>query len=254
MPINKAITLFSNIQKKLLPQAININSSALTDTGLVRNNNEDSYLNLPEYQIWAVLDGMGGHEGGEIASAIAVYHLKKAAVSGQNLTTAIQNAHLAIIQAAIDGLGTKDMGSTIVVLKIQNKQYQISWVGDSRAYLYRSKLDCISKDHSYIQLMLDQGLISDNDIENHPYKHALIQALGGIGTTIKVDTVRGTIQKGDIFLLCSDGLSGEVPDSVIEQTVNNQTICLAEKSKHLVDKALSTGGGDNISLVLIEIA
>jgi protein phosphatase len=230
-----------------------INSSALTNIGLVRENNEDSYLNLPEYKLWAVADGMGGHEGGEIASAIAISYLKKAIVKGENLVTAIEQSHHEIVQAEVDGLGVKNIGSTIIALQIQDSQYQIAWVGDSRAYHYRTSLKCLSKDHSYIQLMLDQGLINEADIENNPYKNVITQALGGLGSTIKVDTVKGEVIQGDFFLICSDGLSGEVSDQEIEQIIKNQTTNVTDKANKLIDAALALGGKDNITLILIEI-
>ena len=254
MKLKKIVTLLSNQIGVLRPQrAMKIESTALTDTGLVRANNEDSYLNLPEYQLWAVADGMGGSENGEIASAIAIHQLKNAIVTGNDLVTAIQQCHHAIEQAAIDGLGAKGMGSTIVALKTQNNHYQIAWVGDSRCYLWRSKLKCLSKDHSYIQLMLDQGLIKEADIASHPYKHAITQALGGIGTPIKVDSVEGKLKQGDVFLLCSDGLSGEVLAEDIEQTLCSHDKTLEEKARQLLEKALMTGGKDNIALILVEI-
>ncbi len=235
------------------PPLSTIKTSALTDIGLVRENNEDSYLNLPEYKLWAVADGMGGHEGGEIASAIAISHLKKAMVKGENLETAIKQSHHEIVQAGTDGLGSKNMGSTIIALQFQDAQYQIAWVGDCRAYQYRTTLKCLSKDHSYIQLMLDQGLINEADIKNHPYRNVITQALGGVGSTLKVDIVMGEFLQGDLFLLCSDGLSGKVSDQEMEKIIKNQTIDLTDKAHQLIDMALASGGEDNITLILIEI-
>ena len=234
-------------------QSIKINSTALTDIGLVRDNNEDSYLHLPEKQLWAVADGMGGCEGGEIASAIAISHLKQAMVAGEDLVTAIQQCHFQVEQAAIDGIGSKGMGSTIVALSIEGNQYQMAWVGDSRCYLWRSKLTCLSKDHSYIQLMLDQGLITEDEIESHPYKHAITQALGGIGSTVKIDCVTGGVKQGDIFLLCSDGLSGEVSDDDLEQVLCRHDQTVDKKAQKLVNMALMNGGKDNIALIVVEI-
>jgi protein phosphatase len=250
----KASTFLSNLSARRHPlKWENVNIYAATDIGLVRENNEDSYFCLPKQQIWAVLDGMGGHESGETASAIAVYSFKNAIIAGKSTPSAIENAHQAIEQAAIEGIGSKGMGATIVTLELDNNHYEISWIGDSRAYCYRSKLTQLSKDHSYIQLMLDQGLISEAEIENHPYKNTITQALGGIGTEIKVDTVTGEIQQGDIYLLCSDGLTGEVPDLAIEQTLSNQQTTLEQKGDQLINQALASGGKDNVTLILVEI-
>ncbi len=254
MVFKKIAALFTHLKDQTQQSSNTIRAEALTDKGLVRENNEDSYLCLPEYQFWAVADGMGGYEGGEIASAIAISSLKTAVASGKDLIAAIQYSHHAIEQAAIDGLGSKGMGSTIVAMQLMNDCYQIAWVGDSRAYLYRSELKCLSKDHSYVQLMLDQGLITNEEVGNHPYKNTITQALGGIGKSINVDVISGKLQLGDIFLLCSDGLSGEISASSIEEILSNHTRTSAEKVNHLVKKALEAGGEDNITLILLEVS
>ncbi len=250
----KTITFLVKQIGQLLPHRTEkINSRALIHMGLVRQNNEDSYLSLPAHQLWAVADGMGGCESGEIASAIALNCLKNAIVAGDSLAVAVEQCHHAVQQAATDGYGGAGMGTTIVALQILNNQYQIAWVGDSRAYLYRSKLKCISKDHSYIQEMLDLGLMTEDEINDHPYKNVITQALGGIGKNIKVDVMTGELQKGDIFLLCSDGLSGEVAAASIEQTVSSRNKTLEQKTMQLVDQALKAGGLDNIAVVLVGV-
>lgn len=231
----------------------NIQSSALLDIGLHRKNNEDSYLSLPDEQLWAVADGMGGHEGGDVASAIAITTLKNSIVRGESLVSAIELSHKAIEKAGDDGVGHQGMGSTIVALQIKDNHYQIAWVGDSRAYLYRSQLKCLSKDHSYIQLMLDQGLITEADAVDHPYRHTITQALGGIAKTIDVAVVEGELQQGDIFLLCSDGLSGEVSLQSMEKILADKNKPFTTKAPILVEQALNNGGNDNIAVVLVEI-
>lgn len=257
----KIASLFSTAETSASTQAIAICAEAITDTGLVRNNNEDSYLFLPEYRLWAVADGMGGYDGGEIASAIAISTLKSAIASEQNLTEAIQACHRAIEQAARDGLGTKGMGSTIVAIQIEGEHYQIGWVGDSRAYLYRENcnetdpcsLRCLTKDHSYVQLLLDQGLISAHEAENHPQKNVITQALGGIDKSITVDCVEGKCYPGDIFLLCSDGLSTKISAKNMEGILGNRSINLADKTNQLLKEALAAGGEDNITLISLMI-
>jgi protein phosphatase len=250
----KMISFLAKLIGQLIPyRTKNIKSTALIDMGLVRQNNEDSYLSLAEYQLWAVADGMGGCESGEIASAIALNCLKNAIVAGDGLAVAVEQCHHAVQQAATDGYGGAGMGTTIVVLQILNKHYQIAWVGDSRAYLYRSKLKCISKDHSYIQQMLDLGLMTEDEIDDHPYKNVITQALGGTSNKIKVDSMTGKLQKGDIFLLCSDGLSGEVTAANIEQTVSSRNKTLEQKTMQLVDQALMAGGLDNIAVILVGV-
>lgn len=251
--LTKILSLFSASKKKSRKFATAIQVEALTHTGLVRVNNEDSFLNLPDYQLWAVADGMGGYEGGEIASAIAVNSLKTAIAAGENLVSAILRSHHAIEKAAVAGLGSEGMGSTLVVMQRIGETYQVAWVGDSRAYLYRSGLKCLTKDHSYVQLLLDQGVISEADVENHPYRNVITQALGGIGKQISVDKIEGELRSGDIFLLCSDGLSGEVANETIEQILSAPTKTLSEKAQLLIQQALSAGGSDNITLILLAV-
>jgi len=282
----KIVSLFFTAEASASKQAIAVSAEAITDTGLVRDNNEDSYLFLPEHHLWAVADGMGGYDGGEIASAIAISSLKSAIASEQNLTDAIQASHRAIEQAARDGLGSKGMGSTIVAIQIESEHYQIGWVGDSRAYLYRENceetlveptsgkqrsgylnetggemstaqlsdprsLRCLTKDHSYVQLLLDQGLISESEAENHPQKNVITQALGGIGQSITVDCVKGKWYTGDIFLLCSDGLSAKVSAENMEGILGSRSISLADKADQLLKEALAAGGDDNITFILL---
>lgn len=253
MVIKKIVSFFTRREAALRKSSKTILAEALTDAGLVRTNNEDSYLYLPEYQTWAVADGMGGYEGGEIASAVAITELKTAVASGQNLIEAIQSAHRAIEQVVAEGLGSTGMGSTIVAMRILDDHYQIAWVGDSRAYLYQNNLRCLSKDHSYVQLMLDQGLITEEEAENHPHKNTITQALGGTGKAITVDITEGQLHTGDIFLLCSDGLSGKVTVHDIESVLADKAISLTEKANQLIKLALRAGGEDNITLVLLEI-
>ncbi len=232
---------------------MNICCSAITDVGLVRHQNEDSYLVSSDFQLWAVADGMGGYQGGEVASAIAVYCLKQAFSSGINLDIAIKQAHLSIQHAAIDGLGSSKMGSTMVALNISEEKYHIAWVGDSRVYLYRSELTCLSKDHSYIQMMLDQGLITQDEAERHPYKHVVTRSLGGAETIVKVDSAIDTVQPGDTFLLCSDGLSSMVSDVHIAEIIRQPFESLSNKVTQLKNLALKKGGKDNVTVMLIQV-
>lgn len=272
--VKKIKSLFSTQQTLPRVNTFAINVEAVSDVGLVRDNNEDSYLSLPEHYLWAIADGMGGYDGGEIASAIALNSLKSAITSGLNLSDAIQVAHRSIEQAACEGLGSKGMGSTIVVIQIEHDHYQIGWVGDSRAYLYRENcektlvestsektnipqfsglrsLRCLTKDHSYVQCLLDQGLISESEVENHPQKNVITQALGGVGQTISVSCINGKLHTGDIFLLCSDGLSGKVSAKNMEVVLANKSTSLATKSSELLQQALTAGGDDNITFILL---
>jgi protein phosphatase len=230
-----------------------IRVSYFSHPGLARGNNEDSFLLLPQYGLWAVADGMGGHNCGEVASAIAIATLRQDIGKGASLVAAIQNSHKAIqTEAAKDPL-LNGMGSTVVAVKIAAGRFQAAWVGDSRAYLWRSKLQRLTKDHSVVQMMLDQGLIDEREALAHPYKSVITQALGVADSdSVMVDTVENSIEKGDILLLCSDGLNSEVPDAQIEAILASDAD-LEQKTQQLVAAALANGGNDNITVILLAI-
>jgi protein phosphatase len=231
----------------------NIDFALGTHTGLVRELNEDSHLALPELGLWVIADGMGGYEAGEVASRITILEIARSIEQGMSLVDAIENAHRAIQTAALQGEGAANMGSTVVAAKLDGLHYEIAWVGDSRAYLWNGKLHQLTTDHSYVQLLLNAGLITESEIPNHPSRNIISQALGAGGidnATIKVDLVSGELNAGDTLLLCSDGLSGEVSDNciatILSETTNNQA-----RVDRLITSALKAGGTDNITVIVI---
>ena len=233
---------------------ININAAYETHTGLVREANEDALFADSTMGLWIVADGMGGHHAGEVASALAIEEIPKSLKLGNNLSDAIQQAHTAIRNATEQGKGGWNMGTTVVALKLEDLHYQIGWVGDSRAYCWNgADLQRLSKDHSYVQLLLDQGLISEAEVATHPSRNLISQGLGvgGIdGKTIKVDVVEGDLSLGETLLLCSDGLTGEVDDesisSILAETEDN-----AQRVGNLIAAALVAGGSDNVTVILV---
>lgn len=229
-----------------------IDFCAGTHAGL-RELNEDSYLSLPEHGVWIIADGMGGHGSGDTASRIAVSEIARLIKQAAPLTKAIAAAHQAIQTAALNGEGNSDMGSTVVVLKLDGLHYEIAWVGDSRAYLWNGALQQLTTDHSYIQLLLNKGMITQTEALTYPGRNIVVQALGVGGmnkSAINIEQVFGEINPGDSILLCSDGLSGEVSDESI-------AAILAEKSNaqnkvnDLIDAALAAGGKDNVTVIVI---
>ncbi len=234
-----------------------LQSHSLTDKGLVRDNNEDCYLSKPSEGLWAVADGMGGHEAGEVASAIVKRTLDEAKVSGRNLEDAIHTSHKAVLKAAQKGEGAAGMGSTVVALNCNNLEYQVSWVGDSRAYLWSEerdggRLEQLTTDHSYVQMLLASGAIGPDEVDNHPEKNIITQCIGSVDLPqIKVDTVRGSWEKQQWIILCSDGLSDEVDNTSIAQI-----LCHArtpkEATEQLMQEALNNGGNDNVTVQVIE--
>jgi protein phosphatase len=222
-----------------------------SDVGLVRKLNEDSYYADSELGLWLVADGMGGHRGGDVASTIASATVVEAVRSGMSLNEAIQLAHDEVLAAGERGLGAPNMGSTIVALRVHNhRDYEVAWVGDSRAYLWDGQLYQLSRDHSYVQWLVDRGEISEEQARKHPKSNVITQALGVRGQSIRVDCQNGTLEKGQKILLCSDGLNGEVSDTEISKIMMSDG---SEQSlvDRLIEAALQRGGRDNISVLVV---
>ncbi len=233
--------------------------SAATHPGLVRDNNEDCFLSAPELGLWLVADGMGGHEAGEVASAIARDTLAKLLKKNPNaqLELAIQAAHQAILDSAARGIGAPGMGSTLVALKSNSSKYQVAWVGDSRAYLWTptpegGHLERLSTDHSYVQMLVERGLISAEEADNHPEKNIITQCLGMQELPrVKVGLVDRQWQENQWILMCSDGLTDEVSDMTMAQILFQAENSVAAVDQ-LVHAALTGGGRDNITLQIVE--
>lgn len=223
-----------------------------TDVGCSRQRNEDNFCVAPEIGLWAVADGMGGHKGGKTASRITVQQLAEDIVKGIPLAESISNIHHVIINAAKSDPENQGMGSTIVAMITNDYDYEIAWVGDSRAYLWNGHvLKQITQDHSYVRYLIKQGLISESEAADHPARHAITQALGTeeIGE-VDVEVISGVLLKNEKMMLCSDGLTNEVDDERISQ------ILLKEKSPQaavdsLIYEAKNNGGSDNITVVLV---
>lgn len=233
--------------------------SAASHPGLTRSNNEDCFLSKPEQGLWLVADGMGGHEAGEVASALVRDTIEHNTRNNPHLSLldAIQQAHLSIINSAKQGIGAPGMGSTVVALKSQDQRYQIAWVGDSRAYLWTpsregGRLEQLSTDHSYVQMLVESGAIRAEDAEFHPEKNIITQCLGMQELAqVKVDHLENQWQENQWVLLCSDGLTDEVNDKTIAQILCDASDCVAAVDQ-LMHAALTNGGRDNITLQIIE--
>jgi len=237
-------------------------SKSLTNVGLVRSANEDNLgaAQTPNGDLFVVCDGMGGHVGGAQASSIAVnsiieYFQREVY---DNIIQALDHALLfsneQIYASALNNPELKGMGTTAVLLLIRNEECFIAHVGDSRIYLRSNgKLNRLTKDHSFVQTLVDSGVINDEDAESHPNKNQILQALG-IAPTVKATICQSPIlpKAGDMFLLCSDGLNGMVNDRDIERILQEDNLSIT--SENLIRAALNAGGHDNItaSLVLID--
>jgi protein phosphatase len=198
---------------------------------------------------------MGGHEGGEKASSLAADFIVEQISEGEILSRAIAQSHHAIRKAVAEDKGPPGMGTTVVALKIVDHSCEIAWVGDCRAYLWNGEgLRQLTKDHSYVQHLVDTGVIPAMESEKHPYQDILIQALGAADMDdVAVDEIRENLFEGEQILLCSDGLTKELDEAEISEIlrldVNEQA-----KVERLVNAALANGGKDNITTILVSAA
>ena len=228
------------------------NCGHVTHVGNVRQHNEDAYRIDAEHNFGVLADGMGGHEGGEIASRIVVECVCDELREGRSMADALVQAHHAVRKAAENGEGKPGMGSTAVVLKIDNEDFEIVWVGDSRAYYWDGKtLAQVTKDHSLVQTLVDDGSITAEEARVHPQRNYVTQAIGMSDMqTMEVGRVKGRLYQGQQLLLCSDGLSGEVSDFEIVEILKLE---LSEKQKVdlLIQKSLDNGGSDNVTVLLV---
>ena len=224
--------------------------AAQSVAGRVRGHNEDAVLCLPELGLWAVADGMGGHECGEVASALALDTLRQSVVAGSGLESSIHAAHQAIL-AAVQEEGGRRMGSTVVAVRFVDADYEVAWIGDSRAY--RISLDGIerlTRDHSWVQAMIDAGELSLDEARQHPRRNIVTQCLGQGEQALEVGRVQGSLAPGELLLLCSDGLTGELTDEQIQEVCAGAAT-LDELVDELIGLANRLGGKDNISCIVL---
>jgi len=233
-----------------------------TDKGLVREVNEDNLghsLNSKNGDVFVVCDGMGGHVGGQTASTIGVN-----ALLSELTTKPHNNMHVAISQAltfaneqvlghAEADPSLKGMGSTATVCLFKDDLLYVGHVGDSRAYIYSDKkLYRITRDDSYVQELVDKGVITEDEAEMHPNKNRILQALGSTSAlTPRIPKKPFKLKTGDLLLLCSDGLTSMVVDELIEQLINPQDLGGTLQELHKI--AMTNGGKDNITMTLIKI-
>jgi len=240
---------------------LSINTFGKSDTGLIRKNNEDSFLIEPRMGFCTVADGMGGAAAGEVASNIFVNTASEFLSlpepgSAERISTLVQKTFRIANQRILEHVTAhpehKGMGCTAEVLAFSDTGFVLGHIGDSRTYRMRnSELKQISKDHSLVQDQLDQGLITSQQAQKHPHRNVILRAVG-ISESVSLDLIRGKIYPGDLFLLCSDGLTDMVGDERILQELKTNTE-LPQCADILIDLAKQAGGKDNITVVLARI-
>ena len=263
-----------------------INISATTDVGRNRDNNEDAFAFCPDLtepdwkqkstggyltlgtqgSLLIVADGMGGANAGEVASAVAIKSISQtfsfqAVKEADNdektrnlLSLAIKDADKAINLHIIDHPETAGMGTTIVVCWVKNDKAYTAWCGDSRCYLYNDKgLRPLTKDHSYVQELVDRGEITEEEAFTHPDNNVITRGLGEFDTAGTPDITITDIKAGDMLLLCSDGLCGYCTDEMISKVMGDSKADIDVCADSLQQLALDVPGDDNICIVLASL-
>ncbi len=246
-----------------------IETASLTDVGLQRTNNEDSYLYWEpdsdadfrlKGRLAVVADGMGGYEGGQEASRLAVETVRSVydnAFGGNpqdTLIAAFESAHQNIQRFATEHPQFYGMGTTCTALAIVGHQLHFAHVGDSRLYLIRGEnITRLTRDHSYVGRLVESGIVRSEDAESHPQRHILTAALGsGRDVTPHFPELPVALEKDDILLLCTDGLWGLVSDAELARITHGNP--LAEACRQLVALAIERGGPDNITLQILRVS
>lgn len=249
-----------------------IEAYGLTDVGRRRKLNEDSFLVDDDLNLFAVCDGMGGHNAGEVASQMAIEALasfiRKSAEDDEEMTwpfgfdeglsleanrlkNAIQVANGSVFRAADNRADLSGMGTTLVAALISGGRLVLGSAGDSRCYLLRDgELRQLTRDDSWVSAAWAEGILTADEIERHPFRNVITKAVGA-KDSLEVDIHEHTLQPGDIALVCSDGLHGMIHDQGILGLLTPPPGPLDEAAKRLIDAANEAGGRDNISVVLL---
>ena len=242
----------------------------MTHVGRQRQHNEDSYLVENDAHLFLVADGMGGHAAGEIASRIAVDSISEFILhtkeddgtwphaydeaykrTTNRLMAAVRLANTRVLEAMRKDARLRGMGTTVVAGLADDTTMSIAHVGDSRAYMIRdNKLSRITNDHSWVFEQVQAGMLTEAEAEKHPLRNVITRALGG-ALQVVPDATEIDSHPGDIYLLCSDGLTGMVPEEEILRVVTGSDGDLEKACKQLIDAANERGGLDNITAVLI---
>ena len=232
-----------------------LRSVAHSDVGRVRKHNEDSFLDRPDLGLWTVADGMGGMTAGEVASQAIVAALDgiAAGLDAPSVLAEIRDRIAAVNARLLDLAGRRGpgvvIGSTVAGLVVRGGHFACFWAGDSRVYRFRGgELDQLTRDHSLVQDMVDAGVLRPEDAERHPQANVVQRAVG-VDDELALDWVHARIERGDVFLLCSDGLTRMVADSEIEQALCGGGI--TEVGPALIATTLDRGAKDNVTVILV---
>lgn len=234
-----------------------LTSASFTHRGGVRAHNEDAFLEAPQSGLWLVADGMGGYDAGDVASQLICNTVARKLndtadpLTAGELEQSLHYANRRIRQYGADVLGGKTLGSTVAALLIEAGQYHLFWAGDSRCYMARSrKLIQLSRDHSQVADMVEQGALRADQADNHPLAHVITRALG-VDPQIELDYRTGGVADGDLFLLCTDGVSKEFTSDQLVALASADSI--DDASLAIMHSALVNKCNDNITCIIVNV-
>lgn len=229
----------------------------LTHPGTARERNEDAFVSRPDIGLWAVADGAGGHDAGEVASAMVATSLGAipGTLSAEETLAAVRQT-IADTDAALREHAAKQgsvVASTVVVLIVRRQHFACLWAGDSRAYLMRNRvMQRVTRDHSLVQELIDVGAIDETAAEHHPRANVITRAVGGgLADDFELEKTIGQLAVGDRFLLCSDGLSKVLDDATLEEALRSESP--EEATGRLLKEALARQARDNVTVVVMEV-
>lgn len=248
-----------------------VKAFGLTHVGRQRQHNEDAFLVEDQARLFLVADGMGGHAAGEIASRIAVDSISEFILhtkeddgtwphaydehyrrSTNRLMAALRMANTRVLEAMRKDARLRGMGTTVVACLAEEGTVSVAHVGDSRAYLIRDgQIVRVTNDHSWVFEQVQAGMLTEAEAEKHPLRNVITRALGG-ALQVTPDASEIEARKGDVLLLCSDGLTGMVPESEILRIVTANSSDLEQACQQLIDAANERGGLDNVTAVLVK--
>jgi serine/threonine protein phosphatase PrpC len=234
---------------------VRLETAAISHPGRRRRHNEDAYVVQPP--LFAVADGMGGAKAGEVASGLAAAAVQESGTDGESgearVAALIEEANRRVFRRASEDREASGMGTTMTVALVEDDQVAIGHVGDSRAYLIREgRLEQLTDDHSLVAELVRSGKLTPEEAETHPQRSVITRALG-TEADVDVDTLSIPATPGDLFLLCSDGLTSMVDDETILDAVERNRPNLKEAAKALINAANRGGGEDNITVVFFEV-
>ncbi|ABQ31285.1 MULTISPECIES: PP2C family protein-serine/threonine phosphatase [Acidiphilium] len=239
----------------MIPRAV---TWAETHVGAVRRHNEDAYLCRPDLGLWAVADGAGGHQAGEVASGMIVAGLDRlepgltAAELLPQVRGVVNETHHALLHEASQRGPRAVIASTIAILILRDDHFACLWAGDSRVYLLRGgELTQLTRDHSLVQALVDEGRLTPEAAEHHPQANVITRAVGADDADLELDKVIGRIEPGDRFLLCSDGLSKTLPEAEIAALLGSPDG--VPPPELLIAATLARKGNDNVTAVVVAV-